>query len=103
MNEDSEWWTAALADMDAATVRTWCLNRAASGALVDWCWWDGVQTTRGWERARVAFVAFADVLAQRDAAGGGSPTMAIRGKFANRVSGRRERTVSDALVWRRER
>jgi len=62
MNEDSESWAAAVADMDAATVRQWCLDRAASGALADWSWWDGVQATRGWEQARVAFIAFADVL-----------------------------------------
>ena len=35
--------------------------------------------------------------------GGGSTTMSIRGKLANNVSGRRERPVSDALVWRRKR
>ncbi|MGQ0844616.1 MAG: phosphodiester glycosidase family protein [Sporichthyaceae bacterium] len=47
----------------------------------------------------------ARALGMRDAAnldGGGSTTMAIRGKLANRVSGGRERAVSDALVWRRE-
>jgi exopolysaccharide biosynthesis protein len=35
--------------------------------------------------------------------GGGSTTMAIRGKLANQVSGGRERAVSDALVWVRRR
>jgi exopolysaccharide biosynthesis protein len=35
--------------------------------------------------------------------GGGSTTMAIRGKLANKVSGSRERSVSDALVWTRRR
>lgn len=48
----------------------------------------------------------ARALGMRDAVnldGGGSTTMAIRGKLANKVSGRRERAVSDALVWRRDR
>lgn len=67
MNEDSEWWSAALVEMDAATVRAWCLGRAASDALADWCWWDGVQTTTGWETAREAFVAFAEELERRGA------------------------------------
>jgi exopolysaccharide biosynthesis protein len=35
--------------------------------------------------------------------GGGSTTMAIKGKLANKVSGSRERAVSDALVWVRRR
>ena len=44
----------------------------------------------------------AHALGLRDAInldGGGSTTMAIRGKPANQVSGGRERPVSDALVW----
>ncbi len=48
----------------------------------------------------------ARALGMRDAVnldGGGSTTMAIRGKLANKVSGRRERAVSDALVWLRDR
>ncbi len=48
----------------------------------------------------------ARALGMRDAInldGGGSTTMSIRGKLANAVSGRRERPVSDALVWRREK
>ncbi|HZE66394.1 MAG TPA: phosphodiester glycosidase family protein [Sporichthyaceae bacterium] len=52
------------------------------------------------EAARVA-----RALGMRDAInldGGGSTTMSIRGKLANKVSGGRERSVSDALVWRRE-
>lgn len=47
----------------------------------------------------------ARALGMRDAVnldGGGSTTMAIKGKLANKVSGGRERAVSDALVWRRE-
>jgi exopolysaccharide biosynthesis protein len=47
----------------------------------------------------------ARALGMRDAVnldGGGSTTMAIKGKLANKVSGRTERPVSDALVWRRE-
>ena len=50
--------------------------------------------------------AVAWALGLRDAInldGGGSTTMSIRGKLANSVSGRRERPVSDALVWRRSR
>jgi exopolysaccharide biosynthesis protein len=48
----------------------------------------------------------ARALGMRDAInldGGGSTTMSIRGKLANRVSGNRERAVSDALVWTRRR
>jgi exopolysaccharide biosynthesis protein len=48
----------------------------------------------------------ARALGMRDAInldGGGSTTMAIRGKLANKVSGSRERSVSDALVWTRRR
>lgn len=68
MNEDSQWWSAALAEMDASTVRRWCLGRAASDARVDWSWWDGVQRTAGWDTAREAFVAFAAELERRSAA-----------------------------------
>lgn len=68
MNEDSEWWTAQVAGMEAATVRGWCLDRAAAGGLDNWSWWDGVAATTGWDHARVAFVAFADMLEQRDVA-----------------------------------
>ncbi|MGQ0844606.1 MAG: phosphodiester glycosidase family protein [Sporichthyaceae bacterium] len=53
------------------------------------------------EAARVAWA-----FGLRDAVnldGGGSTTMSIRGKLVNRVSGGRERAVSDALVWRNER
>ncbi|MGQ0845431.1 MAG: hypothetical protein ACT4QF_15005 [Sporichthyaceae bacterium] len=60
MNEDSDWWTTAVAEMDTVTVRGWCIDGAASGALVDWCWWEGVQATAGWERARIEFAAFAE-------------------------------------------
>lgn len=52
------------------------------------------------EAARVA-----RALGVRDAInldGGGSTTMSIRGRLVNNVSGRRERPVSDALLWRRE-
>lgn len=62
MNEDSAWWTAAIADMDTTTVRRWCLDGVSSGTLTDWCWWEGVRGTPGWERARVEFAAFADAL-----------------------------------------
>ncbi|MGQ0463887.1 MAG: hypothetical protein ACT4QG_01070 [Sporichthyaceae bacterium] len=62
LNEDSESWAATVAEMDAATVRRWCLDRARSGDLPDWSWWDGVAPTTGWERARVAFVAWAEML-----------------------------------------
>lgn len=52
------------------------------------------------EAAKVAWA-----LGMRDAVnldGGGSTTMSVRGKLANRVSGKRERAVSDALIWRRD-
>lgn len=62
MNEDSDWWTAAIADMHTTTVRRWCLDADSAGALTGWSWWDGVQGTTGWERARVEFAAFADAL-----------------------------------------
>jgi exopolysaccharide biosynthesis protein len=47
----------------------------------------------------------ARALGMRDAInldGGGSTTMSIHGKLANKVSGSRERAVSDALVWVRK-
>jgi len=47
----------------------------------------------------------ARALGMRDAInldGGGSTTMSIKGKLANKVSGSRERAVSDALVWTRK-
>lgn len=62
MNEDSEWWRAAVADMDAGSVRKWCMDGAASGVLTDWCWWEGVQTTANWEVARTEFEAFVDAI-----------------------------------------
>lgn len=52
MNEDSDWWTAAIADMDTATVRGWCLDGDASGAMTGWSWWEGLRGTAGWQRAR---------------------------------------------------